>query len=197
MKRQFSKTLQRIAALTLGVFLTLSHVADAATNIGTGDVAGVDAALVNSAIFTLLTSNPTLVKVAFLAGGGAALTSGDAVPVGTSVDFMIYLNNEASIDINDVTIQDALTGFAYTAGTIRVLNTTAECAATLCDAAEELVIYNAVRAVGAGTDGVLGGDDTVSFVGSTVDVGNEVQANAVQNAVANTVLAVVFTVTVL
>jgi hypothetical protein len=195
MKRQFGKTLQRIAALTLGVFVTLSHVAEAATNTGTGDVAGVDAALVDSNVFTLNSSNPTLVKVAYLAGGGAALTSGDAVPAGTSVDFLIYLNNEADVDIDDVTIQDALTGFTYTAGTIRVLNTTAECAATACTVGEELTIYNDVRAETAKTDGAAAGD-TASFVGSTVDVGDQVQANDQQDAVANTVLAVVFTVTV-
>jgi len=195
MKRQFRKSLQRLAALTLGVFLTLSHVADAATNTGTGDVAGVDAALVNSNTFTLTASNPTLVKTAFLAGGGAALTSGDSLPAGTSVDFLIYLNNEADLDINDVSIQDVLTGFTYTAGTIRVLNTTGECAATACDVAEELAIYNAVRAETAKTDGPAAGD-TASFVTDTVDIGNQVQANDPQDAVANTVLAVVFTVTV-
>ena len=195
MKRQFRKSLQRLAALTLGVFLTLSHVADAATNTGTGDVAGVDAALVNSNTFTLTASVPTLVKTAFLAGGGAALTSGDSLPAGTSVDFLIYLNNEADLDINDVSIQDVLTGFTYTAGTIRVLNTTGECAATACDAAEELAIYNAVRAEIAKTDGPAAGD-TASFVTDTVDIGNQVQANDPQDAVANTVLAVVFTVTV-
>ena len=41
MKRQFGKTLQRIAALTLGVFLTLSHGAQAATNTAIGDVNAV------------------------------------------------------------------------------------------------------------------------------------------------------------
>jgi len=198
MKRQFGITLQHIAALTLGVFLTLSHVADAATNTGTGDVAGVDAALLNSNTFTLTTSNPTLVKTAFLAGGGVALTSGDAVPAGTSVDFLIYLNNEADVDINDVSIQDVLTGFTYTAGTIRVLNTTLSsvCAdPTACTAGEEVTIYDDVRVTGALLDTVELGD-AASFVGSTVDVGDQVQTNAQQDVSANTVLAVVFTATV-
>ena len=143
MKRQFGKIMQHIAALMLGVFLILSPVAQAADNTGTGDVAGVPADLTNSNTFQLFSSNPTLVKRAFLAGGGAALTSGDTLPAGTSVDFLIYLNNEADTAILDVSIQDALTGFTYTAGTIRVLNTTAECAATACTTAEELTIYNA------------------------------------------------------
>ena len=195
MKRQFSKTLQRIAALTLGVFVMLSHGAQAATNTGTGDIAGIAGDLTDSAVFTLLTSNPTLIKTAFLTADQTPLSSGDAVPPGTSVDFLIYLENAADVDISDVSIQDVLTGFTYTAGTIRVLNTTAECTVTgACDAAEELAIYNAARAETAKTDAV--GGDTVSFVGSTVDVGNQVQANNQQDATAHFVLAVVFTVTV-
>jgi len=196
MKRQFSKTLQRIAALTLGVFVMLSHGAQAATNTGTGDIAGIAADLTDSAIFTLLTSNPTLIKTAFLTADQTPLSSGDAVPPGTSVDFLIYLENAADVDISDVSIQDVLTGFTYTAGTIRVLNTTAECTVTgACDAAEELAIYNAVRAETAKLDGVAVGD-TASFVTDTVDVGNQVQANGEQAAAAHFVLAVVFTVTV-
>ena len=163
MKRQFGKILQRIAVLMFGVFLTLGHVAQAATNTGTGDVAGVGADLVDSNIFTLTSSTPTLVKIAFLAGGGAALTSGDTLPSGTSVDFVIYLNNEADSTILDVTIQDQLIGFTYTAGTIRVLNTTAECASTLCLVGEELTIYNDVRAETPLTDVAVTPGDSASF----------------------------------
>ncbi len=72
MKRQFARTLQRIAALTLGVFLTLSHVAQAADNTGTGDVAGDPAALVDSNVFSLLSTGAalTLVKTAYLVSDG-------------------------------------------------------------------------------------------------------------------------------
>ena len=197
MKRQYGNITQRIAALMLGVLLTLSQVAQAETNTGTGDIAGVAGDLVDSNIFTLTASTPTLVKTAFLAGGGAALTTGDSVPAGTSVDFMIYLNNEASIDINDVTIQDALTGFTYTAGTIRVFNGTPSGACldpTACTQAEEIVIYDAVRGTAVLLDGVAAGD-VASFVGTQVDIGDEVQANAQQDVAANTILAVVFTAT--
>jgi len=195
----FRSELQHFAALTLGVFLTLSHVADAATNTATGDIAGTGAALTNSADFELLTSSPTLVKTAFLAGGGAALTDGGTVPPGTSVDFLIYLNNEADADILDVSIQDVLTGFTYTAGTIRVLNTTLSNVCTdptACTAGEEVTIYNDVRAEIVKTDPAAGGD-TASFVTDTVDIGDQVQTgNDTQNVSANTILAVVFTVTV-
>lgn len=199
MKRQYGKIMQRLAALTLGVFLILSSVAQAATNQGTGDVAGVGGDLDNSNIFTLNASTPTLVKRAFLAGGGAALTSGDTLPAGTSIDFLIYLVNEADLAILDVSIQDALTGFTYTTGTIRVLNTTASSVCsdpTACTAGQEVTIYDDVRATGVLTDGAAAGD-SASFVATQVDVGAEVQtANDVQDVSALTILAVVFTATI-
>ena len=198
MKRQYGKITQRIVALMLGVLLTLGSVAQAADNVGAGDVAGDTTALLDSSIFQLFTSSPTLVKTAFLAGGGAALTSGDTLPSGTSIDFLIYLVNEANVGILDVSIQDDLTtGFTYTAGTIRVLNTTASSVCTdptACTAGEEVTIYNDVRAETPLLDTATGAD-TASFIGTQLDVGAEVQtANAEQDVAALTILAVVFTV---
>ncbi len=197
MKRQYGKITQRIVALMLGVLLTLGSVAQAADNTGTGDVAGVPGDLTNSSIFQLFSSSPTLVKTAFLAGGGAALTSGDVLPAGTSIDFLIYLVNEADVAILDVSIQDALTGFTYTPGTIRVLNTTLSSVCvdpTACTPAEEVTIYDDVRGTGPLLDTVELGD-AASFIGTQVDVGDEVQTNAQQDVSANTILAVVFTAT--
>ncbi len=198
MKRQYGKIMQRLAALTLGVFLILSSVAQAADNTAIGDVNDVGADLVDSNTFTLTASTPTLVKRAFLAGGGAALTSGDTLPAGTSIDFLIYLVNEADVDILDVGIQDTLVGFSYTAGTIRVLNTTLSTVCTdptACTAGEEVTIYDDVRAETPLSDGA--GDDAASLNGATVEVGNNGidTTNATQNAVADTSLAVVFTAT--
>ena len=197
MKRQFGKITQHFAAFMLGVLLTLGSVAQAADNTGIGDVAGDPAALTDSNVFQLFSSGAlTLVKTAFLTANQAPLTSGDTLPAGTDVDFMIYVNNQSDLAILDVTIQDVLNAlFLYTANTIRVDNSVAECALAACTAAEELAIYNSARVLAAGTDAVLAGD-SVSFVGTTVDVGNNVQANDQQDAAANSVLAVVFTVTV-
>ena len=143
----------------------------------------------------MTTSTPTLGKAAFLTSDFSALLDNDVLPVGTSVDFLIYLNNEADVAIDDVGIQDTLVGFTYVPGTIRVLNTTAECAAAACIPAEELVIYNDARVTAPLLDST--GDDAASFVGTTVEVGDSVETtNAQQNAVANTVLAVVFTATI-
>ncbi len=196
MKRQYEKTLRHIAALMLGAFLFLSPLAQAATNTGIGDVAGVDADLVDSNTFTLLTSTPTLFKAAFLTSDNSALTSGSTLPAGTSVDFLIYLNNDADLAVLDVGIQDTLVGFTYVAGTIHVLNTTAECAVPLaCTAAEELTIYDDARVTAALSD--TAGNDAASLNGTTVEVGNNVTAgNTQQDAAANLVLALVFTATI-
>ena len=197
MKRQFEKTKQYFAALMLGVLLTLGSVAQAADNIGVGDVAGDPAALVDSNTFQLFSSGAlTLVKTAWLTADGTPITSGATLPAGTDVDFLIYVNNKSDLQIDDVTIADTLDVlFGYTAGTIRVNNATTECAVTICTGVEEQAIYDAAILIGAGTDAV--GGDSVSYVGTTVDVGDENQGgNTPQNAAANSVLAVVFTVTV-
>ena len=197
MKRQFGKTMQHIAALTLGVFLILSPGAQAALNTGTGDVAGDPAALVDSNAFELL-STPALglVKTAFLTSTGTQLTTGATVPAGTLVDFMIYVDNKASVAITDVSMQDALAGlFLYQAGTIRFDNTHINCAGAACTAGEEGTIYTAALAGTAATDAV-DAPDIGSFAGTTVDIGNQVVANGQVDAAANRVFAVIFTVQV-
>ena len=196
MKRQFVKTMQHIAALTLGVLLTLGSVAHAATNTAIGDINGVGADLDDSNDFVLNRFVSELQKRAFLTVGNTALTSGDTLPAGTSVDFLIYLSNESDLSVDDVGIIDALTasGFTYTAGSIHVLNTTAACA-NPCSLAEELNIYNLARVAGAKTDGTP--DDEASFAAGTVEVGdNTTGTNTQQDAAANFVLALVFTVTI-
>ena len=198
MKRQFGKTLQHIAALTLGVFLTLGHVAQAANNQGTGDVAGVGADLTDSNVFILSStgSGLVLVKTAFLTSSGTQLTSSDTVPAGTSVDFMIYINNESSVAISDVSIQDVLDpAFTYQSPSIKIDNSVADCGVS-CDTTEEAAIYAAAIATGVLSDAAAAGD-AASFAALTVDAGNSVVgANDQLNIAANTVLALVFTVVV-
>ena len=198
MKRQYVRKLQHLAALMLGVFLILSPVAQAAFNTGTGDVAGDNDALTDSVPFELLnTGTLQLVKTAFLTVGGTQLTSGATLPTGTLVDFMIYVNNTGSVTINATSIQDVLDPlFVYQPGTIRVDNTQT-CAAAICLPAEEVTIYGVTAGSGPGTDGAAAGD-TVSFDGTdTIDIGNSIELlNDQQNALANNVLAVVFTVQV-
>ncbi len=197
MKRQFGKTMQHLAALMLGVMLILSPVAQAADNTGTGDVAGVPGDLIDSNVFSLLSSPTlTLVKTAFLTSTGAELTSGDTLTAGTQVDFMIYVNNTSSIQITDVSIQDVLDPlFLYSSPSIRLDNSVADCGVT-CDTAEKAAIYLAASTSGVLSDAAVAGD-AVSFAALTVDAGDQnVVGNDTLNIAANTVLALVFTVTV-
>ena len=199
MKRQYGRSMQRLAAFTVGCVLIFSQAANAADNTASGDVAGDTAALVDSNLFQLFSTGATLtlVKTAFLTNDGTELTTGVTLPQGTLVDFMVYVNNPGSVAITDLSMQDVLDPlFAYQAGTIRVDNTVANCAAATCTPAEEAAIYAAAAVATAGTD-AIDAPDTVSFNGgTTVDAGNQSVANGQLDAAANAVLAVVFTVQV-
>ena len=208
MKRQIGKNLRRLAATALAALLAMASVqtAFAEFNTGTGDVAGDNNALANSAPFELSSTGAglQLVKTAWMTSDGSPIGSSSTVPQGTSVDFMIYVSNPGSVDINDVSIQDVLDPlFVYDGLTdsIRVLNVnlavTGSCAAVPCTPGEEAAIYAAVSADTAKTNGT--GDDEVSFDGTdTIDVGDENEAsNTAVTADADRVLAVVFTVQVL
>lgn len=200
MKRQIVINLRRLAATAVAAILAMSSIqpAYAEFNTGTGDVAGDTAALVDSAPFELNSTGAalTLVKTAFLTSDGSPVTSGSTVPQGTSVDFMIYVSNSSSVAVNDVSVQDILDPlFAYQAGTVRIDNSVANCAAVTCTPVEEAAIYAAAAAAAASTDAVDA--DTGSFTGgTTVDAGDANQANGQLDVAANTVLAVVFTVQV-
>lgn len=201
MKRQIATTLRRVAATAIAAMLAAGswQTALAENNTGTGDVAGDTNALADSNVFQLFSTGAglTLVKTAWMTSDGSPITSGSTVPQGTFVDFMIYVNNIGSVDINDVSIQDVLDAlFVYQAGTIRVQNVAlpssgGSCAVAACTLAEEAEIYTAVSGAGANTDGVDG--DTSSFAGVTVDAGNQAVGNGQLNALADRVLAVVFT----
>ncbi len=204
MKRQMRKTLRRLAVTAFAALLAIgsSQTALAENNTGTGDVAGDTNALADSNVFQLFSTGAglALVKTAWMTSDGSPITSGSTVPQGTSVDFLIYVNNIGSVDINDVSIQDVLDPlFVYQAGTIRVANVAlpssgGSCAVAACTPAEQQEIYDAVSVVAANTDGVDG--DTSSFAGVTVDAGNENVANGPLNSTADRVLGVVFTVQV-
>ncbi len=201
MKRQIAKNFRRLAVTTVAALLAAggSTTAFAEDNTGTGDVAGDTNALADSNVFQLFSTGAglALVKTAWMTSDGSPITSGSTVPQGTNVDFMIYVNNIGSVDINDVSIQDVLDPlFVYQAGTIRVLNvaipsTGGSCAVAACTPAEEAEVYAAVSVAAANSDGVDG--DTSSFAGVTVDAGNQNVANGQLNATADRVLAVVFT----
>ena len=193
MKRQYGKITQRIAALMLGAFLFASPMAQAVTNTAIGDINGVDADLDDSNAFELISFLSRLEKRAFLTSDGSPLTSGATLPAGTSVDFLIYINNELAFDIIDVGMLDTLVGFTYVADSLHVLNTTLACTGP-CSPAQEATIY-ADALASAKTDAIDG--DEASFDGTdTVEVGdNTTGGNGPQDAAAGFVLALVFTAT--
>ncbi len=179
--------------LALGAVILAPPFAWAATNQGTGDIAGDATDLTDSNIFNLTTTTLGLVKRAFLASDGSAITDGAILPKGTLVKFLIYVNNTTSVQVDDVSARDVLAAtFAYQTGTLKVNNTTNECAAASCTAGEEATIFSDVDAVAASTDAVDG--DVVSITGTTIDAGNQNVANGVLNIAADKVWALLFTV---
>ena len=199
MKRQIRKNLRQLAVTVCAATLAVCsfQTAFAEDNTGLGDINGDTDALTNSNVFQLFSTGAglALVKTAWMTSDGSPIADSSFVPLGTYVDFMIYVNNQSSVAINDVSIRDVLNGlFVYEADSIRVDNSVDDCGAT-CDATEEAAIYLAASTAGANTD-TLDLLDTSSFAGVTVDAGNENVANAQLNAAANKVLAVVFTVQV-
>ena len=200
MKRQIRKNLRQLAVTACAATMAVCSLqtAFAEDNIGIGDISGDTNALANSNTFQLFSTgaNLALVKTAWMTSDGSPITDGATVPTGTYVDFMIYVNNESSVAINDVSIRDVLLGlFLYEADSIRVDNSVADCGAT-CDATEEAAIYAAAAAVLPTNSDAVDLADTSSFTGVTVDAGDQYVANGQLNVAPNTVLAVVFTVQV-
>ena len=203
MKRQIGKNLRRLAVTACAAMVVVGsfQTAFAENNIGLGDINGDTDALANSNTFQLFSTGDSLelVKTAWITSDGSPIISGSTVPTGTYVDFMIFVNNQSSVAINDVSIQDVLGPlFVYEADSIRVDNSVGDCAVAICDSTEEAAIYAAASAVLPTNSDAVDLADTSSFdgPGTTVNVGNESVANLQLNAAANSVLAVVFTVQV-
>ena len=200
MKRQIENKLRQLAASAFAIALMFggAQSAFAEDNQGTGDIAGDTTALTDSNIFQLFSTGAALelVKTAFLTSNGTPIATGSTVPQGTQVDFMIFVSNPSSVAVNDVTVQDVLDPlFAYQANSIRVDNSQVNCAANPCTAGEIAAIYAAASVAAANTDGVDG--DTSSYNGTdTINAGNNAAANGQLDMLANSVLAVVFTVQV-
>ena len=171
MKRKTFKTkwktcISVTAMAFVAAVLMIPGSAMAAPNQGTGDIGGINADLANSNIFSLSSTTLALSKTAFLTDG-TRLNTGDTLPRGTVVQFMIYIDNPTAFDVYDVSIQDVLdTAFAYQTGTMQVDNS-----ASTGDTPTQ--IYTAVSGGAAVTDNPLDGD-VASAVGVTIDVGNSV-----------------------
>jgi hypothetical protein len=197
MKNQNRKSLRIVLAVCLGAagLLLAPTAARAANNQGTGDVAGDAAALTSSNNFVLTSQQLSLVKKAFLASSGAAITTGATLPTGTLVKFMIYVNNNTALAVSDVSAQDVLAAtFAYQTGTIKVDNSVVNCALAACTALEEAAIFAAVDATAAQTDAVDAGVASYNAGATRIDAGNQTVANGQLNITASHVWAMSFTV---
>jgi uncharacterized repeat protein (TIGR01451 family) len=144
-----------------------------------------------------------IVKQTWVVGGSAPLGSPVTAPAGSTLVFLIYVRNTASVQVTDVRINDILdqTGFDYVAGSlVRTL-----AASPPTDMATDQQIFDAT-APGTGTpltDAVSGAD-----VGSAQDTGGPAgvdritigavtgQANGVLNINAHTTYAFRFQVKV-
>jgi hypothetical protein len=137
----------------------------------------------------------TLVKRAFLPDS-SAVTDGATLATGTTVHYLLYVNNDgpARTDVNLRDVLDAV--FDYQLQSMRVDSSLSKCAAGNCTAAEELAIFEAAIGQSTSTDEIDG--DVVSYTAgsSTIDAGNDAVANAQLDIIGNSVWALLFTVEV-
>jgi hypothetical protein len=178
------------AALAAALFLVFNlSAALAAVNTVTGTVAG---AALTAATFNLSSYDPatdvTIVKTAFLASDGSALSDGAGLPAGTQVQFLIYINNTNAFTVYDVNLQDALNAadFVYSANTVRFA-TIASAGFTAAGLRSQIITDD------TGTDGADG--DVVSAAANTVSAGDIVGGNGQLDIPANTAWGMLFTVT--
>ncbi len=130
-----------------------------------------------------------MTKRAFLTDG-TPIADGSGLPIGTQVDFLLYINNSGGIK-NDVRVQDILDPtFLYQPGTLRVDNSQAQCVLSPCPTAEEAAILAAVKAGTVVSD--LSDGDVASISGSTITAGGV--TNGQLDITANRIWAIRFTV---
>lgn len=175
-----------IAVLTAWAWPGATFAAD---NTATGDINGVGGDLTDSNTFTINSSTLALVKTAFLTDG-TQLGTGDSVPKGTNVRFLIYLDNPTGVPVTNVNVSDTLVGgaggFAYVANSIKVDN-------SVGTGGTEAAIYAAVNATAALTDANDG--DVAGISGAVVTAGST-GGNAQLDIAASAVWALLFEVTV-
>lgn len=159
MKKQQTTTVfgvfrSAILALLVGTLIFGPSMALAATNQASFGIAVAPAT--NSNIVTLFsvdTSGLQLFKRAFLADGTPIVDS-STLPIGTTVKFLLYVDNIAGAAVSDLNIADTLAGFTYTANSIKMLTNLPGCAANdgTCTAVEEAAMFATLDPTGNLTD---------------------------------------------
>ena len=144
-------------------------------------------------IQTLATCNPNLIiiKRAFQTDG-TPIPTGSIVPDYLEFKYLLYINNSGGAR-TDISVRDVLDpAFQYQLESMQVDNSVAECAAAICDAAEELAIFTAINGAPVLTDAL--GDDVVSYAAATIDAGNGNVGNLQLDINADSVWAILFSV---
>ena len=140
-------------------------------NQATGDIAGVGADLTNSGVFNLLGTQLAIVKIAFT-DGGVQLSSGDTLPKGTTVKFVLYVDNTTDAPANDVRMEDLLsdTDFSYTASSLSWNNNVTATGATAATIYSDtdlggsgVALTDTVSGADAGSANVSGSPDSITF----------------------------------
>jgi len=184
------KHLQSVVATLLAVVLLLAVAggAEAAPNTATFNIAGAarpDSNTIN--LNSASIAGLALVKGAYLTSDGTPIADGATLPTGTSVDFLIYVDNNTLATVLDVSVSDTLDGtFLYQGNSIRVYNATAT-------GASAATILNDVKTLGAPMSDLVDGTDAAGISGVIVSAGDET-GNATVNINPNTVWTMVFTV---
>jgi len=200
-----------LAASLLAVTL-LTTSALAATNQALGSIAGVTADLADSNTVTLNSQGLALIKRAFLTDG-TALDGGqtpggeETLPRGTTVRFLIYVNNPTDVAVADIRVTDTMnlaSGFAFVSGSaiFNEVNVPDGCVSAAdpsdltCTVAEEAsILADVILAANKRSEGVGAPDDTMSFdTVDTVSAGGATNTTVTANA--NSVWGMVFEATI-
>lgn len=196
MKQFLNKSVFSCIVAAIVTTLAVASAAMAADNAATGNISGNTTALTDSPTITLnsTTHQLKLVKRAFLDDG--TWLNNPTLPQGTTIKFVIYIENDASVTIPDVNIVDALAGFTYVPGTIKVNNTGVLCAAYgACTQVEEEAIYAAVNGEASFLDDGLNATDVAGYNGSdTVSAGSST-SNLQLDIASGVVWSIMFSVT--
>ncbi|PLX97844.1 MAG: hypothetical protein C0623_14315 [Desulfuromonas sp.] len=136
-----------------------------------------------------------LYKRAFSSDGTPIINS-SSLPTGSEIKFLLYINNKGAL-ISDINVLDVLdtTTFSYVENSLKMDNTVGECAANTCTTFEEGLIFSAVDDnlpldKSINNDGVLYDDI------STIEAGEGTAGNGQVNVNANSVWALLFSVTI-
>ncbi len=172
--RPAGRWLRHAGAWATLLLLLAGGAAFGGTNQATGDIGGVSTQLLDSNVLVLNSAGNSLAlaKRAYLQDG-TRVPNASSLPRGSVVVFLVYISNNSTIQVNDISLEDALDpAFVYQTNSIRVDNTLTNCAGALCTPAEEDNLFGTVQLAAPLTDLVDGDVASYSAGTLTIDVGD-------------------------